>query len=1435
LIKQESQFTVSHPSLVFPPSNSSSFIEVKPQTTGSTEISNATLQKEKYYTDTKKSPVKSHSLCPLDVLLNVATEQLKAEDSRCVSVSPKASQNKAHQQKPKFNIHQQTNSSKPNQLNYQILDYQQNINKMTENNRCSSVETLVAPETIEQLSKVQNNSLSSNHQTQILVQTGPAVYQQPATSVNSQSIVPSYHYVLMPNTVQTPNSIGASQVVQYQQQPSSLGSSLLLNAEKQSISLASNLHRPDQSVVYMAPQSMTSMYQTVHQPSVQLVSAGSNEQMRLFQQRYSLMYPAMTDQQQVLVQNHPITQEPEKNSNKLNKLSNTDAERDCKVSLAIKEEPKGNENSCNIKSDQTSDKNLNDKQQSNSSASESQSVFPWHQLVPFYNHSELANKSKPATIKTEPKSPPPPKKSSGEHHSSNLHGKDQTKNRSKGVFCQKDPKNSQKTGKNFSSLQDKLFSPPVHLNSDKTINKVVQKSALTQLTDKAAIHAKETNYSVISDNVSDTLVDDVFAYSSPGPQAKVTESFSGSNGNSKTVYGSNQHSFTNGEAQSNHVTQQPLPSTLALANQLKRSTASSQDGTQYGNSSNRKKSKEDKKSNSNKHIRRPMNAFMIFSKRHRAMVHQRHPNQDNRTVSKILGEWWYALPQEEKQKYHDLAHQVKEAHFKAHPDWKWCTKERKSSGGSQNISTSTVVDTSTHCLLADQLEPATEPPPFKQAISNFPIDSHGTKYKQPVTVHQPIPPSCLNQSVIRVPARMRDKHQRKQAYEKKIGQLQTKENGSSCEKPVDKNHARTPSFEIDLKCREEFVSDLSDDDKPPKKKTKKSESFSRQEVYEYTTQPQNGCAKPKPIKAKMFSKPNETTSVRQQDGNIVNFKPFGGNFKIPSNYIKVDSCATTNLDQLNNVNSVPIISKQMNEVTNKDCILRSTVNSFTTSCSKSHAINSVLQVDIKTKMKRHIIDENSQQNIKKVNRPLTGPELLGRLHVNKPLSTEISPSQKFEPLLAAKNGKLATENVDLSKTNMPLVAPDALNGSTPPRWILQQHGIKAEKAMKIASSNAKIPLPSAAISCHNSNNFAGFVTPQISKENTKVLTSTVTAQQQNSMASVLGAVNLTHSYIMSISGGSNKAISQTANAPLKTNVSCGNNLHTEEDIDQIITTSVNNTNQVNTIFNKNGTCLMKLDPVPQKFPSRRRQILMREDSNDSSNLQKEKNMVANSKQSNKATMKEHDVTRDRILDQVNFEKKFQNLPQLKPELIPTPGTPKELPTTPDLLLKSYRKKHSLPMATNGHSGGCNSPVNSSPNKKNKVSRPEDQEVAEEIAKCEGDVFTFEDEKLPHQTKNNDGGQIQPETPDSKGSGSLRHLLDNRRRLIVELFQEKGYYPDAQIIADFQEKHKDAFPKPNILTLKLREVRQKMFQIQDQSSVDRKIYEKGTNKQNLLEK
>lgn len=77
-----------------------------------------------------------------------------------------------------------------------------------------------------------------------------------------------------------------------------------------------------------------------------------------------------------------------------------------------------------------------------------------------------------------------------------------------------------------------------------------------------------------------------------------------------------------------------------------------------------------------------MNAFMIFSKRHRVLVHQRNPNSDNRTVSKILGEWWYSLGQSEKQKYVELAQKVKEAHYRLHPEWRWCSKSGNKAAGS---------------------------------------------------------------------------------------------------------------------------------------------------------------------------------------------------------------------------------------------------------------------------------------------------------------------------------------------------------------------------------------------------------------------------------------------------------------------------------------------------------------------------------------------------------------------------------------------------------------------------------------------------------------------------------------------------------------------------------------------------------------------------------
>lgn len=71
------------------------------------------------------------------------------------------------------------------------------------------------------------------------------------------------------------------------------------------------------------------------------------------------------------------------------------------------------------------------------------------------------------------------------------------------------------------------------------------------------------------------------------------------------------------------------------------------------------------------HARRPMNAFLIFCKRHRPIVRERYPHLENRAVTKILGEWWANLEREEKASYTELAAQYKDAFLKAHPDFKW--------------------------------------------------------------------------------------------------------------------------------------------------------------------------------------------------------------------------------------------------------------------------------------------------------------------------------------------------------------------------------------------------------------------------------------------------------------------------------------------------------------------------------------------------------------------------------------------------------------------------------------------------------------------------------------------------------------------------------------------------------------------------------------------
>lgn len=69
--------------------------------------------------------------------------------------------------------------------------------------------------------------------------------------------------------------------------------------------------------------------------------------------------------------------------------------------------------------------------------------------------------------------------------------------------------------------------------------------------------------------------------------------------------------------------------------------------------------------------KRPMNAFLIFCKRHRSGVREKYPHMENRQITKILGELWANLSAETKHDYTDLARLNKEAFMRANPNFKW--------------------------------------------------------------------------------------------------------------------------------------------------------------------------------------------------------------------------------------------------------------------------------------------------------------------------------------------------------------------------------------------------------------------------------------------------------------------------------------------------------------------------------------------------------------------------------------------------------------------------------------------------------------------------------------------------------------------------------------------------------------------------------------------
>ncbi|KAF0025498.1 hypothetical protein F2P81_022379, partial [Scophthalmus maximus] len=109
-----------------------------------------------------------------------------------------------------------------------------------------------------------------------------------------------------------------------------------------------------------------------------------------------------------------------------------------------------------------------------------------------------------------------------------------------------------------------------------------------------------------------------------------------------------------------------IPHPAIVTPNVKQESSHSDISSLNSKQSDAKKEEEKKKQ---VHIKKPLNAFMLYMKEMRAKVVAECTLKESAAINQILGRRWHALSREEQAKYYELARKERQLHMQLYPGW----------------------------------------------------------------------------------------------------------------------------------------------------------------------------------------------------------------------------------------------------------------------------------------------------------------------------------------------------------------------------------------------------------------------------------------------------------------------------------------------------------------------------------------------------------------------------------------------------------------------------------------------------------------------------------------------------------------------------------------------------------------------------------------------